>query len=429
MNEIAKEKKESVLKKHVAAIHCSTALTLVQRKISNALLFHAYENLNKEEEHTISISQICKIIGYNSYNYELIKTSLRALMTTLIEWNIINETHHSEDWSASTIISSVRLYDNQCTYSYSPLIKRLLSNPSIYGQINLIIQAQFKSSYGLALYENCVRYKGLSSTKWLDYMLFRKLMGVEESKYQTFRDFKKRVLDRAVLEVNTYSDINIEYECQLEKRKVTLIRFLISQKIKKKKLGIKLETNIEDLAEDEKLLVKTLTQDFSLMESQGIEFIQKYGRSYIEEKIKVIKTSPTFLKGKIDDVRAYFISAIRNNFQLTKKDLSPPKHEFFPENKKEDIEQKQKQAYYLYINESVEKYYSSLNLPAQSKILNDFIESRKILPGGSFIISTYNTHGLDNLVIKSAFYKYIRETIGQENLHLMEFDAFVGKQR
>ncbi|MCD8525480.1 MAG: replication initiation protein [Gammaproteobacteria bacterium] len=232
---IRAEKSETVLKKHVAAIHCSTGLTLIQRKMSNALLFHAFPNLMTEEEHTITISQICKIIGYNSYNYELIKSSLRALMTTLIEWNVTNEDLQSEDWSASTIISGVRLADNHCTYSYSPHIKRLLSNPSIYGQINLIIQAQFKSSYGLALYENCVRYKGLSSTKWMDYLVFRKLMGVEEGKYHIFRDFKKRVLDRAVLEVNTYSDLSVEYELKTEKRNVKLIRFLIQQKEKKEK--------------------------------------------------------------------------------------------------------------------------------------------------------------------------------------------------
>ena len=426
VNTAVKGKKDGVLKKHVAAIHCSTALTLVQRKISNALLFHAFPSLDKEEEHTITISQICKIIGYNSYNYELIKSSLRALMTTLIEWNIINEEHHSEDWAASTIISSVRLSDSQCTYSYSPQIKRLLSNPSVYGQINLIIQAQFKSSYGLALYENCVRYKGLSSTKWLEYILFRKLMGVEDAKYKTFRDFKKRVLDRAVLEVNTYSDINVEYELRVEKRKVTSIRFLITQKEKKKKLGNKLTVNLESLAENEKLLIEKLKQDFSLSESQSIELLHRYGDNYICEKIEIIKTSPAFLKGKIDDLRAYFISAIRNNFQPMKKNLSPPKHEFFPEkkNEKEDKEKHQKQKYAQYINENIENYYSSLDRLSQSQLLNNFLESLKSLSGGNFMISTYHKHGLSNLVIKSAFCKFIKNIVHKETLSLMTFEQF-----
>ena len=34
-----------VVKKHVATIHCSNKLSLLERKISNALLFHAFSNL------------------------------------------------------------------------------------------------------------------------------------------------------------------------------------------------------------------------------------------------------------------------------------------------------------------------------------------------------------------------------------------------
>ena len=421
-----KGKKSGVLKKHVAAIHCSTAQTLVQRKISNALLFHAFPNLDKEEEHTITISQICKIIGYNSYNYELIKNSLRALMTTLIEWNIINEEHASEDWAASTIISSVRLSDSQCTYSYSPQIKKLLSNPSVYGQINLIIQSQFKSSYGLALYENCVRYRGLSSTKWLDYMLFRKLMGVEDAKYKTFRDFKKRVLDRAVLEVNTYSDISVEYELRLERRKVCSIRFLITQKEKKKKLGNKSSECAEHLEDNEKTLIKKLEDEFSLPEHQCVGLIKKYDSDYLHEKIEVVKTSPAFLKGKIDDLRAYFISAIKNNYQPMKKNINPPRHEFFPEikNAKEDKEKHEKQKYAAYLNKNIEDYYLSLDELTKENLLNNFIALRKSLPGGDFIVGTFHKHGLENLVIKAAFLNYLKDCLGKEKLNLVTFEEF-----
>jgi hypothetical protein len=41
------------LKKHAAAIHCSNTLSLLQRKISNALLYHAYKELMLKEEHEI----------------------------------------------------------------------------------------------------------------------------------------------------------------------------------------------------------------------------------------------------------------------------------------------------------------------------------------------------------------------------------------
>ena len=50
--------------------------------------------------------------------------------------------------------------------------------------------------------------------------LFKKLMGVPAGKYDIFRDFKRRVLDKAIDEVNTYSDLVIESEFQREGRKL-----------------------------------------------------------------------------------------------------------------------------------------------------------------------------------------------------------------
>lgn len=431
MNIIKAEKSESVLKKHVAAIHCSTGLTLIQRKMSNALLFHAFPNLMTEEEHTITISQICKIIGYNSYNYELIKSSLRALMTTLIEWNVTNEDLQSEDWSASTIISGVRLADNHCTYSYSPHIKRLLSNPSIYGQINLIIQAQFKSNYGLALYENCVRYKGLSSTKWMDYQVFRKLMGVEEGKYHIFRDFKKRVLDRAVLEVNTYSDLTIEYELKSEKRNVKLIRFLIQQKEKKKKLGSKLNYVIPEFSDAEKILFDKLMQEFLISETQAAELIQRYGCDYINEKIEVVIKSPAYTKNKINDLRAYFITAVRDDFQLNISKTETLKQDFFPNEKQdiEDSEKQLKQKYTDYVNKNIEGYYYALSQEAQQNLIDNFIELVKSNSGGEIILNSYYKHGLESFLVKTKFINYMKSTVNIEKMKLHSMEEWLNSEK
>ncbi|CAM4430691.1 MAG: hypothetical protein LEGION0398_MBIBDBAK_01346 [Legionellaceae bacterium] len=185
-----KDKKSKELKKHVAIIHCTNTLSLMQRKISNALLYHAFPNLLINEEHEITIKQLCNIIGYNGYNYDAIKAALKQLIATIIEWNITDE-NGEEDWSASAILASVQLKSANCKYSYSPRLRQLLSNPKMYGKINLAIQARFSSSYGLALYENCVRFIRLPYTKWFDLDTFRKIMGVHKNKYEIFRDFKR----------------------------------------------------------------------------------------------------------------------------------------------------------------------------------------------------------------------------------------------
>ena len=56
------------LKKHAATIHCSNSLSLLQRKISNALLYHAYSELMLKSEHEITVKQLCRLIGYQGNN-------------------------------------------------------------------------------------------------------------------------------------------------------------------------------------------------------------------------------------------------------------------------------------------------------------------------------------------------------------------------
>src|SRR5580698_2883074 len=227
VTDVGLEKKASghELKKHAATIHCSNTFSLLQRKISNALLYHAYGELLQKEEHEISIRQLCNRIEYSGDNHGAIKDALKGLLSTVIEWNVVNDTTGVEDWTASSILASVSLQGPVCYFAYSPRMKQLLHSPTMFGKINLYIQSRFKSSYGLALYENCIRYRGLPHTKWFDIETFRKLMGVPAGNYTIFRDFKRRVLDKSIEEVNTYSDLLVDVELARERRQVVKIRF------------------------------------------------------------------------------------------------------------------------------------------------------------------------------------------------------------
>mgnify|MGYP001954336267 CR=1 FL=1 len=62
--DIVEFQNQTLLKKHVAAIHCSNTLSLLQRKISNALLFNAYDKLLDQEEHEITKKLLLEVAGY-----------------------------------------------------------------------------------------------------------------------------------------------------------------------------------------------------------------------------------------------------------------------------------------------------------------------------------------------------------------------------
>lgn len=306
------------LKKHAASIHCSNTLSLLQRKISNALLYHAYKELMLKEEHEISIKQLCKLIAYNGNNHAVIKDALKGLLSTVIEWNVVNDTTGNEDWTASSILASVSLQGPACLYAYSPRMKQLLHSPTMFGKINLFIQSRFKSSYGLALYENCIRYRGLPYTKWLDMDVFRKLMGVPKGKYPIFRDFKRRVLDKSVEEVNTYSDLIVEAELGKEGRQIVKIRFCLKERAKKSRLGANTVVNEN---EDENVidLKNKLVMQFGLSPLQAHQILSEYENELIIEKIELIESSKNYQQGKVHNLAGYLLSALKNNYQPAKE--------------------------------------------------------------------------------------------------------------
>ena len=63
------QEKRSELKKHVNAIHCSNNLSLMQRKLFNALLFNAYPELPHRSQFQITSKELCRLIGFNSNDY------------------------------------------------------------------------------------------------------------------------------------------------------------------------------------------------------------------------------------------------------------------------------------------------------------------------------------------------------------------------
>lgn len=423
------EKQE--IKKHIATIHCSNTLTLLQRKISNALLYFAYPHLNEREEHEITIKQLCNIIGYNGNNHKAIKDSLKGMLSVIIEWDVIDQMTGEEDWTASTILASVRIKGSLCQYAYSPRMRNLLYSPLMYGKINLIVQSRFNSNYGLALYENCVRYKGLPYTKWFDLDLFRKLMGVPAGTYDIFRDMKKRVIDKAVEEVNSFSDMIIEYEIKRSGKKVTQLRFKLKIKEKKKIIGINRAGECEGVKlatpANEPPLIYKLRNIFGLTTSQIEQIQEDYSEELINEKISYIESS----KYKIVNLAAYLLHSLKNNYQKpvsneTIKETQTQENEKNSQKEKSLERQKEmmQKRYSKYVEENCDAFFSGLSDNIKEEFYGLF---EKYLQDShdQFTLIKYRKEGLDNRIVKSIFRNFIKKQFPDVAYHLITYDEFL----
>jgi len=380
------------LKKHVAAIHSSNKLTLVQRKIANALLFNAYDELLTKEEYQIHIKTLCNLIGYDSNDSKTIKKALVNLLSTVIEWNLVDGTKLNAEgvWNASSIIADASIDGAVCTYSYSNKMKKLLYCPELYGRLSMVIQAKFQSSYGLALYENCIRFQNIDQTPWFSLTKFRQLMGVDEGKYVIFRDFKRRVLDKAMEEVNKYAPIYVTSKFQKQGRQVTAIQFLIKRV---KELPI--------MEEGEVLTVTTLSQQlkntFGFSKHQIEETLSHYEEKYIREKITVIENSTSFVNGKIGNLAQYLLHALQGDYQLTKssKHRVATTRTVLSVSEKLPLNPSMNLAYRRYQHtQLIEKFYTESS-ESQKKISQEFEKSL----GSSLYYDIYMRDGLSNVLV------------------------------
>lgn len=411
--EIAKSEKDLELKKHVNAIHCTNNLTLVQRKLFNALLFHAYPDLQNKSKFEIPTRTLCNLIGYNSNDYGKLKKALLALITIAIEWNVVDYTSSepTSNWNASSALASAKLARGTCTYEYSSLMRELLYHPEIYGRINMAILSKFKSSYGIALYENCIRYQNLPQTPWFSFEVFRKLMGVLDGKYQGFNDFKKRVLNTAIVEVNEYSAIIISPEIKRKNQKVESIRFKITAKTfdnnnnELKSSG----TNYE--------IINILTNDFNLSPQAISEIFEKYEADYILEKVKLIKSSVNFRLGKIRGLAGYLIDALKKDYKASRKSkelnvIKAQKTEV--QVKSEAKEQELLRLYNQYIKSVIDNYFSSLHIAEQQILIEQF--RTKLQNENSLFYGWFKKDGLAHPGIRSLFHAFLQN----QEIHLFE---------
>lgn len=221
--------RRSAVKKHVAAIHVSGKLTLLQRKLSNVLLLNAYDTLTTQATHAMDARTLCMMVGYNSNDMETLKASLRGLAETVAEWDML-DAEGQQEWGVSSLLSYAKLKGGVCEYAYSPALAQKFNDPKVFALINLNIQRKFTSGHALALYENCYRFIRTGSTGWWDLDLFRRLMGVGDSAYYgTYKHLNAKIIKPAVAEVNKTSNIIVTPEIRKRGRAVSDIRFRIKE--------------------------------------------------------------------------------------------------------------------------------------------------------------------------------------------------------
>lgn len=146
-------------------------------------------------------------------------------------------------------ISQVKYLDNEGAIEivFTPAvvqgISRINGVKEFFTQYLLSQTAQLKSVYSSRLYELLIQWRSTEKTPIINLEDFRAQLGIEENQYKLMSDFKKRVLDLAINDINEKTDIKVTYQQHKKGRSISGFSF----NFKQKKLAAKSLENKRDL--------------------------------------------------------------------------------------------------------------------------------------------------------------------------------------
>lgn len=204
--------KNIIIKKPSAMIQTNVKeLSLVQRKVVNVLI-HMAQKTGDARWYSMPISDVKRLCGISTVGNEDLKEQIRALTEIRIEYNYLDKDKEST-WGVSVLLAGAEMKPNsgKLEFAFSPFIQRRILDPEIYAPLDVVLISCFRSTYAIVLYEFLRDYLSSPRVPRMTIDQVRALLGVDNDKYQLFKNFRINVLDRAVSEVNDKTELRCDY--------------------------------------------------------------------------------------------------------------------------------------------------------------------------------------------------------------------------
>ena len=188
--------------------------------------------------------------------------------------------------------------------SFHPDLKPyLLQLQKCFTQYALRNILELKSKYAFRLYELLKQYQAIGKRKFSVREL-RDLLGVEQGELKLWIDFKRRVLEIAKREINSKTDLKIDYQTKKIGRKIEYIIFSIQAQAHAKKTDDEQNKRYDELLK----LVPEEYRKLKTLRNAIIKSLRKKGFEYVKRNI-------LYANEKAEkNYRAYLISALREDW-------------------------------------------------------------------------------------------------------------------
>ena len=225
-------KKELIVKDNTL-INASYSLELTEQRIILLAILKARENKTPHNQELIVTAQ-SYITAFNVHRntaYKTLKTACDNLFTRQFTYQRYNSNGNIEQvktrWVQSVIYAENESYIKiKFTDEILPLVTMLEKHFTSY-ELQQVVS--LKSVHSIRLYELLIQYRTVGKIE-ISLDDLRLKLGINESEYPRMDNFKNRVLDVGIQQINEHSDITVKYEQVKQGRNITGFIFTFKQK-------------------------------------------------------------------------------------------------------------------------------------------------------------------------------------------------------
>ena len=209
--------------------------------------------------HASSYQEQFKVEKHTSY--DALKSAAKGLFDAHFEYDDIHEktgdlVHRIVRWVQTiAYIDKTGMIELQFTDAVIPLITRLSEQ---YTEYDLKQVSELQSEYAIRLYELMMQWKTVGKTNKIALDDLRSKLGVQPEQYKAMNNFKARVLDLAISQINDFTDVTATYEQHKTGRAVTGFTFTFKQKKAPEQLATATNKNRDNATPD---LFHNMTDD------------------------------------------------------------------------------------------------------------------------------------------------------------------------
>ena len=206
-------------------------LSLRSAKLFHLLINHAGAKACEDQEHHVPIAEL----NFSHLEAEVLVECVRDLVGTLVELTYRDGKGGLRTKHGPLLSDVDRDHDHKngdLTYRLSPALRLALENSKHWAALSRTAVLAFESRYALRLYELMTLRGGLTHKNVETFELedLRRRLGVPTGKMPRWSNFKQKVLDTALIEVNQFSGLKVTYEVIKRGRRIDRVSLTWTQR-------------------------------------------------------------------------------------------------------------------------------------------------------------------------------------------------------